>query len=90
MNLRSIWTWLHSSNLITWVGHYLLALGGTFLFGWAFMAGWFFGRETSDLAGWFFADKTTRRPFDEALKDGFFDFWAALAGAATAELVKTL
>lgn len=86
--LGAIWRFLHSKDWITWVGHGLLAFGGTWLFGWRFMAGWFVGRELSDLAGWFFADKETRRPFREAMKDGFFDLWAALVGAALAEVLK--
>lgn len=86
--LKVLWSLIHSADVYTWIGHAVLGLGLGFLFGWVFVAGWFVGREVSDLVGWFFADKDTRRPFQEKARDGFFDLWAPMAGAAIASILR--
>jgi hypothetical protein len=90
MTFKDIWAKLHSKDLYTWIGHGVLGVGLGFVFGWVFVAGWFVGREVSDFVKWLFSDKATRRPVQEAVKDGFFDLWAPLAGAALAEILKAL
>jgi len=90
MNFKSIWAKIHSKDLYTWIAHYILGFVLTFLFGYQFTFGAFVYREASDILGWFGEDEDTRRPFHDKAKDGFFDLWAPLAGAATAEIVKAL
>ena len=103
--LVRLWKKLHSRDLWTWIGHGVMGVGLGFLFGWVFVAGWFVGREVSDLFSWFFDSRpswtgpipypeegssTFKRPFRDKAKDGFLDLWAPLAGAALAEIVKAL
>ncbi len=90
MNFKSIWAKIHSKDLYTWLGHGILGFALTFLFGYLFTPGAFVYREVSDIIGWTQKDPATRRPWDVAVKDGFFDLWAPLAGAAIAEIVKAL
>ena len=90
MNFKDIWAKLHSKDLFTWIGHGVLGLGLGFVFGWVFVMGWFVGREVSDFLKWLASDKAERRPLQEAVRDGFFDLWAPMAGAAIAEILKTL
>ena len=87
-----IWAWLHSKDSITWVGHGVLGFLLTLAFGWQFTLGAFVYREVSDLVSWW-ADPAPvmpegssfgKRPFHAKLKDGFFDLWAPMAGAALA------
>jgi len=90
VNLKDIWAKLHSKDLFTWIGHGVVGFVLTWFFGYIFTLGAFLYREVSDLIGWFFEDKETRRPFQDKAKDCFFDLWAPLAGAALAEILKTL
>lgn len=103
MNWREIWVKLHAQDWTTWIGHGLLGfLIG--LVGWQYVLGAFAYREASDLINWYADPReaakndaiyregkgTFKRDVGGKLKDGFFDLWAPLAGAALAEIVKAL
>ena len=101
MDFTKIWDWLHSRDLYTWIGHGILGFVLTVVFGPAFTLGAFVYREVSDLLSWWADDRARwwgplpypldsqdyKRPFAAKLKDGFFDLWAPLAGAAIALLI---
>ena len=99
--LKKIWTFLHSNDLITWLGHGVMGFGLDLIAGPVFVMGAFVYREVSDLINWWADPESTKptpldsvlglypkRPFKVKLKDGFFDLWSPLAGAALAEILK--
>lgn len=96
--VAKVWAWLHGADWRTWVGHGVIGFLLTAGVGWQFTFGAFLYRELSDLINWW-ADKREawhgplpyptvsndfKRPLTDALKDGFFDIWSPLAGAAIA------
>lgn len=84
--LRSAWAWAQDADWKTWVGHGLVGFLLALLFGPVFVAGAFVYREVSDIVNWWGGDRT--RPFRDKLRDGFFDLWSPLVGAALAEALK--
>lgn len=89
MTLKAIWQKLLSKDLYTWLGHGVMGFLLTLIAGPAFTAGAFVYREASDLIEWKFADPPKRKARDK-IKDGFFDLWAPLLGAALAVGVRSL
>lgn len=86
--LKAFYHKIFSRDLYTWIGHGLAGFVITFFVGWQFTLGAFVYREASDLLGWVAKDPATRRPWGDAIKDGFFDLWAPLAGAAIAMILR--
>lgn len=98
MNVKAIIEKLHSKDLYSWIAHGVIGFALTAVFGVVFMLGAFVYREASDLLAWWvdprpaaLSDKLYRdsggackRPFTRKLRDGFFDLWAPMAGAAIA------
>ena len=81
--LKRVWAWLHSKDLYTWIGHGVVGFLLTWLAGWQFTFGAFVYREVSDLIN-AVAELGWRQALQTKGKDGFFDLWAPLAGAALA------
>jgi len=87
-----LWLWLLDADWKTWVSHGIIGFGLTAVFGWQFTFGAFLYREASDLINWWAnpdpvmpeGSSYGKRPFQDKLKDGFFDLWSPLAGAALA------
>ena len=94
--IAAIKKWLYARDWRTWIGHGLLgfiimAIGLMVGFGvnaavWAVFVAFVY-RELDDLLKWWGADKETRRPFGDKLKDGFLDLWSPLAGAVIAAVL---
>ena len=93
--MEKVWQWLHSKDIYTWIGHGVLGFILAALFGWQFVLGAFVYREASDLINWWADPEPVtlpgmsygKRPFMDKLKDGFFDLWAPMAGAALAMIL---
>jgi hypothetical protein len=93
--LKTIKAWMYARDWRTWIGHGVLGfvfMAAGLLLGYSISAAaWavlvaFLYREIGDLIGWFFEDKATRLTLHDKLRDGFFDLWAPLAGAAIASI----
>jgi len=101
MNLRAIYDKVFSTDVATWIGHGVLGFLIAFVLGPAATFAAFLYRELSDLLAWKFDDRPVymaagkvpvgyKRALGPKLKDGFFDLWSPLAGAALAELLKAV
>jgi hypothetical protein len=88
---EKVWGFVHSKDLYTWIGHGLMGFVLAFFFGVTFVAGAFVYREASDILSWWAkpgAPGIDKPAFAEKARDGFFDLWAPLAGAAIAMILK--
>lgn len=78
IDFRKLWKWGNSRDVYTWIGHGILGFLITLAFGpdTTFVA--FLYREVSDVLGTWSRGKPIK------WRDGFFDLWAPLVGAAIA------
>lgn len=97
--LRKFWDWAHSSNLLTWIGHgvqgfigYWVCKGVHMTPGQSvFSVGLVFGhREANDIINARLALGNWPTALKAKGQDGYFDLWAALAGAALAGVLDAL
>lgn len=97
--LKAVKTWLYARDWRTWIGHGLIGFCMAAITIWVWrgpsavgIAGWtvlwaFLYREFDDILKWKTKPPEERRPWREAIRDGFFDLWAPLAGAAIASIL---
>jgi hypothetical protein len=78
IDFHKIYEWAHSRNLYTWIGHGILGFLITVAFGPVATFVAFLYREVSDVLGAWSRGEPIK------WRDGFFDLWAPLAGAAIA------
>ncbi len=86
MSLERIYKFLHSSDIVTWVGHGVMGALLYIPFGFAGVFAAFLYREVSDLLEWWAAPQPKRRLRDK-LRDGFFDLWSPMVGAVIMSLI---
>ena len=101
MNLRNLYDHVNSSDGATWAGHGVLGFAIGCVLGPVAVFAAFMYRELSDLLVWKFDDRPVyvadgkvpvgyKRTLHAQAKDGFFDLFAPMVGAALAELLKAV